>query len=154
MGESTFEKILEDSGVLVYKTRGVSMEPMLRQERDIIIIRPKPEGRLRKYDVPLYRRGQDYVLHRIIAVRENGYEILGDNTYNVEYGITDEDIIGVLSEFVRKGKKYSVTDRGYIVYSRVWCAIYPLRAGYRRIKSRMFCIGGRILRALNLRKQH
>ena len=152
MTESTFEKILKDDGVLVYKTKGVSMQPMLKQERDIIIIRPKPEGRLHKYDVPLYKRGQKYVLHRIIAVRENDYAILGDNTYQVEYGITDDKIIGVLSEFVRKGKHYNVTDRGYMVYSRVWCAIYPLRATYRRIKSLIFRFAGRILRILNLRK--
>ena len=152
MTESTFENILKDDGVLVYKTKGVSMRPMLKQDRDIIIIRPKPEGRLQKYDVPLYKRGQNYVLHRIIAVRENDYAILGDNTYQVEYGITDENIIGVLSEFVRKGKKHKVTDTGYKIYSRFWCAIYPLRSFYRRIKSLLFHIAGRILRLLHLRK--
>ena len=35
----TFEDILARDGKLVYKTRGVSMEPMLRQNRDLVVIR-------------------------------------------------------------------------------------------------------------------
>ena len=34
----TFEDILSRDGQLVYKTRGVSMEPMLRQNRDLVVI--------------------------------------------------------------------------------------------------------------------
>ena len=50
---STFEEILKKDGRLVYKTMGVSMLPMLYQNRDIGVIVP-PEGRLKKYDVALY----------------------------------------------------------------------------------------------------
>ena len=34
----TLEDLLQRDGRLVYKTRGVSMEPMLRQNRDLVII--------------------------------------------------------------------------------------------------------------------
>ena len=37
---STFEEILKKDGRLVYKTRGVSMLPMLHQNRDIAVIMP------------------------------------------------------------------------------------------------------------------
>ena len=50
-----FEEILKRDGVLVYRTQGVSMRPMLKQNRDLVTIRPVP-GRLKKYDVPLYRK--------------------------------------------------------------------------------------------------
>ena len=53
---STFEEILEKDGKLVYKTKGVSMNPMLYQNRDLVVIVPK-EGRLKPLDVALYRRG-------------------------------------------------------------------------------------------------
>ena len=46
----TFETILAREGRLVYRTRGVSMEPMLRQNRDIVVI-AAVSGRLKKYDV-------------------------------------------------------------------------------------------------------
>ena len=76
---STFEEILARDGVLVYKTRGVSMEPMLAQGRDLVVIRV-PSSRPGKNDVALYRRGESYVLHRVIDVRDGYYLMRGDNT--------------------------------------------------------------------------
>ncbi len=122
-----FEEILKRDGVLVYRTQGVSMRPMLKQNRDLVTIRPV-SGRLKKYDVPLYRKqGGGYLLHRIIAVTENGYVIRGDNTYKKELDVTDNDIVGVLTAFKRKGKDYTVESKGYRLYARVWNFIYPLR---------------------------
>ena len=60
---TTFEEILSREGRLIYKTRGVSMQPMLYQNRDLVIIETF-EGRLKPYDVALYKRGRQYVLHR------------------------------------------------------------------------------------------
>ena len=103
------------------------MRPMLKQNRDLVTIRPV-SGRLKKYDVPLYRKkGGGYLLHRIIAVTENGYVIRGDNTYVKELNVTDNDIVGVLTAFKRKGKDYTVESNGYRLYARVWNFLYPLR---------------------------
>ena len=52
----TFEEALERDGKLVYRTRGTSMEPMLRQDRDLVVLEPV-NGRLQRFDVALYRRG-------------------------------------------------------------------------------------------------
>lgn len=65
------EEVLASQGVYISTTSGVSMYPMLRDRRDTIIIRPV-SGRLKKYEVPLYRRGEDYVLHRIVKVTPEG----------------------------------------------------------------------------------
>ena len=121
----TFEELLARDGKLVYKTRGKSMEPMLRQDRDLVILE-SPGGRLRRYDVALYQRGKDYVLHRVIQVGGNDYLFRGDNTYAEEI-VHPEAVIGVLTGFVRKGKQISVTDRKYRLYVKCWCAAYPLR---------------------------
>ena len=43
----TFEELLARDGYLVYRTRGTSMEPMLRQDRDLITAKV-PTGRLKK----------------------------------------------------------------------------------------------------------
>ncbi|MBQ7195753.1 MAG: hypothetical protein IJS07_09010 [Bacteroidales bacterium] len=47
---AAFEELLARDGYLVYKTHGVSMEPMLRQNRDLVTIRV-PASHLKKYDV-------------------------------------------------------------------------------------------------------
>ena len=101
------------------------MEPMLRQDRDLVVIRI-PFSRLRKYDVALYKRGDSYVLHRVIAVKNDHYLIRGDNTYGVER-VPDTAVIGVLDSFTHKGRKCRVTDKGYRLYVHVWQLIYPIR---------------------------
>lgn len=126
------EEVLKEKGVYVSTTVGVSMYPMLRNRRDTIIIRPY-EGRLRKYDVPLYKRGKDYVLHRIVKVLPDSYVICGDNCLHKEYGITDGQIIGVLTEFYRDGTHIDMNGTGYRLYSRFWVAAYPVRTSVKKI---------------------
>ena len=122
---STFEEILARDGMLVYKTKGVSMRPMLRQNRDLVIIR-SPASRLKKYDVALYKRGKDTVLHRVIGVEKDHYLIRGDNTYTVE-NVPDTAVIGVLAGFRRGKREISTENRTYRRYARFWNGIYPLR---------------------------
>ena len=142
MGKTTtFEETLETYGKLVYTNVGDSMMPLLRQHRDLLIIEPV-KGRLKKYQVPLYKRpnGQ-YVLHRILKVRKDDYVICGDNRYHKEYGITDREILGVLTGFVRDGKEYSVTHKGYLLYVHLWCDFFVIRAMILRGKAlwKKFC---------------
>ena len=114
----TFEEVLEREGRLVYTNVGISMLPLLRQGKDLFVVEKRGPERLRAGDVVLYRRPPNqYVLHRIVKVRERDYVILGDNCVNREYGITDEDILGVLTGFVREGKHHTVTEKGYRLYS-------------------------------------
>lgn len=123
-----FEDVIERDGRLVYTNVGDSMRPLIRQDKDILIIE-KPCGRLKKYDVPLYKRDSgQYVLHRVLKVRENDYVICGDNRYCKEYGITDRHIIGVLTAVVRDGKEIPVTDLRYRLYVHLWCDLFPIRA--------------------------
>ena len=145
---ATFEALLARDGVLVYKIRGVSMEPMLRQNRDLVVIRV-PASRLKKYDVALYKRGEAYVLHRVIGVEKDHYLIRGDNTYAVER-VPDSNVIGVLTAFKRKGKEITARNRGYALYARLWHAFYPIRAFYRRCKRKAAAVARSIHRKARL----
>jgi len=123
----TFEEEIRKNGKLLYTNVGDSMMPLIRQDRDILIIN-RPQGRLKKYDVPLYKRDNgQYVLHRILKVRANDYIMCGDNRYRKEYGITDHHIIGVLTAIVRDGREISVTDPRYRFYVHLWCDLFPVR---------------------------
>ena len=122
----TYEQELLRSGKIIRTNVGVSMMPLLRQNKDVMIIE-RPSGRLKKYDVPLYKRGDQYVLHRIIKVYEDSYDIIGDNCVNIERGIKDEQIIGVLTGVIRDGKTISTNDFGYKLYYHLWCDLLYLR---------------------------
>ncbi|MBR1482634.1 MAG: S24/S26 family peptidase [Ruminococcus sp.] len=123
------EQYLDTHETLVFNNKGVSMLPMLRQDRDLMILRKKqPDERCKKYDVAVYvRPPHDYVLHRIIKVEENGYVFLGDNCVLLEPDIREEQVIAVMTGFVHKGKQYDVSHRGYKLYYHVWYYLYPIR---------------------------
>ncbi len=114
----TVEEGIRQNGYYASTTAGFSMYPLLRNRRDNIVVRAC-DGRLKKYDVPLYKVGEKYVLHRIIKVLPDGYVICGDNCVNKEYGIKDDDILGVLSEIYRNGKKINMNGFGYKAYVRL-----------------------------------
>ena len=129
MRKSTFEEEIAHNGFLLYRNVGDSMLPLIRQGKDLLLIARKPQGRLNKYDVPLYRRDSgQYVLHRILKVRKNDYVLCGDNRWRRETGITDRHIIGVLTAVIRDGQKLPVTDQRYRLYVHLWCDLFYLRA--------------------------
>lgn len=137
MNKFSFEEYLEKNKRLVYRNTGVSMLPLLKQGRDFFIVEII-NSPLKKYDVVLYKRAPDcYVLHRIIGTDSNGYVILGDNCVKKEYGITDKDIIGKMTGFIRKGKHHSVNEAGYKIYSRIHCFFSPLRIFMFKIRSKI-----------------
>lgn len=138
----TFEEIIAREGHLVYTNVGRSMFPLLRQGQDLMVIVPKPDGRLKRYDIPLYRRDSGlYILHRILKVRPDDYVLCGDNQWHCETGITDRHIIGVLQAVVRNGKTIPVTDWRMKLYTHLWCDFFHIRAFLFRIRDLMKRIG-------------
>ena len=140
----TFEEILARDGRLVYRNAGTSMNPMIREGRDILVIRPA-DGKLKRLDIPLYKRDSgEYVLHRIIRIRKDGYVLCGDNRYRPEYGVQDRQVIGVLSAVVRDGREEPVGSFKWKLFAYVWTLLFPARvvAGksrtvLRRIKKKL-----------------
>lgn len=133
MNKSTFEEELKERGVLVYRNVGTSMYPLIRQGKDLMIIRRPVEWdtevrKLQKMDIPLYKRknGQ-YVLHRVVRVKKSGYVLRGDNTFYNETGITDQQILGVLTGVIRNGREISVDSVGCKLYSYIWYYSYYIR---------------------------
>ena len=122
----SYEEELLLHGRILRTNKGVSMMPLIRENRDVMIIE-KREGRLRKYDAPLYKRDGEYVVHRIIKVRDNSYDIIGDNCINIERGIKDEQIIGVLTGVIRNGKTITADSFKYKAYCHIWCDLLFVR---------------------------
>ncbi len=117
-----------------FSPRGTSMLPMLRQGLDAVELGPCP-GKLKKFDLPLYqRRDGQYVLHRIVRARDT-YTCIGDNQYRQETGITQAQIIGVVTAFFREGKRWEVTDWRYWLYCRLWHYSRPMRWLWHAAKS-------------------
>lgn len=144
----SFEEMLSERGYIVYTCKGTSMMPLLRQNRDIVEIRPKGDDRCEKYDVVLYKRGNKYVLHRILRVLPDGYVIAGDNNIFLEYDIKDEQILGKMVRLIRDGKEISMTDKKYHLYVHLWCDVYPIRLFLLRVKRKIWRVCARIKKNL------
>lgn len=129
------EKI-ESNGEVTFTPKGISMLPMLRDNQDTVTL-GKAEFPLKKYDIAFYSRDNgQYVLHRVIKTKEDSYVMRGDNQLFNEYGIRQNQIIGVVKTFTRKGKLYNYDDKKYILYYKVWCNTVWIR--------RLLIIGRRI----------
>jgi len=131
-----------------FTPQGISMRPMLYGGRDEIVL-IKPSFPLQKYALPLYlRKNGSVVLHRVIKVEKidgrNSYTMRGDNTFENESGITDEQIVAVVTRFKRNGVWHSVDEKGYLIYSNVWFLLFPIR----RLLKRAFSLCVRIVKKI------
>ena len=129
MSKTTYEEYLKRYGSLTYKNTGTSMLPLLKQGRDAFIVRAVGEYETcKKWDVVLYKRPpESYVLHRVVRVLGNSYDILGDNCIGIERNIPKGAVIGVMTGFIRNGKKYEADNRLYKLYVLFWCKPYRIR---------------------------
>lgn len=148
------EDVLASEGFYMGPPVGVSMWPMLRNRHDVMLVAPA-EGELRRYDVALYRRGGQYVLHRVVGHydhgSEKGYVICGDNCVTLEY-VPCGDVLGVLCGFYRDGHHINCrTSRGYHAYSKLWVALFPARKVCKGANAAIRRAGKRVLVACGLR---
>ena len=113
---------------------------------DVVVLK-KPEGRLKYLDVALYRRSNgDFVLHRVVGFdKDSKYIFCGDNQFHKERGITDENIIGVVTAFYRKGKHYTDNSLSYRFYKSAW--------EYIKAPMRMLYSAHRMNKSINIKKK-
>lgn len=141
---------LESGGTVTFTPRGTSMLPMLRDGEDVVVL-SKSKGRLHLFDVPLYKRSNGaYVLHRIIDYDPDGsYVLCGDNQFEREHGIKDENIIAVVTAFYRKGKTYRADSIRYRLYVNFWYYTRFFRHAYAFGKNRTSRLLGRGIKKKN-----
>lgn len=131
--DSGMEQALAENGEVIACSSGVSMFPMLRHRKDMVVIETV-KRELKKYDIPLYRIDSGkLVLHRILEVRPDMYIIRGDNELAKEY-VRPSQVVGVLKAFYRGGKYVDcATNKGYKIYIRLNRCCYFLRFTWKRI---------------------
>lgn len=135
----TFEEVIQTTGKLVYTNVGISMMPLIRQGKDVMVIE-RIEKPLQVNDAVLFirpgitGRGK-YVLHRIRRINGDGtYYIIGDNCISGET-VAEESIIGILTQVQRGQRTIGCTDRSYVAFVKIWWFLYPLRVVLKRCRS-------------------
>lgn len=123
------EEQIKNGGSIVFHPRGISMLPLIRQGIDRVEL-SRPSAPLKKYDIPFYRREDgSFILHRIVNKHSDGtYTMCGDNQIILEHGVTNEQIIGVVTGVYKGEKLYSITS----AKMRFYCLYAVLRRKYRK----------------------
>jgi hypothetical protein len=112
----------ENNQPAIFKVRGMSMFPLLKDKRDSVKLESIVEDPKKK-DIILYKRDNgQFVLHRIIKVKDGLYTLVGDNQHVKEYPIRRDQILGVVTSIIRKGKEIDLNKSFfYKMYSFFWC---------------------------------
>ncbi len=107
---------------------GSSMHPFIRGGTDRVTLSPVTE-KLRAGDVVFYRRQNGmFVLHRIIRVKKNGFDLCGDNQYWLESGIRPEQVIAIMTKLEKKEQILYP----FSLKSRIWRLFLPFRRLFLR----------------------
>ena len=155
-GNLSFEEVLNRDGRLIYTNVGISMMPLIREGRDVIVIEKCDVSSLKKYDAVLFKRENvkgrgRYVLHRILKVLpDNNFFIVGDHDTSGET-VNAGQILGILTDIMRDGKKYDFGSFGYKMYIFFICTLYPARFFFLRVKRFLKYAAGAVLHKLKIR---
>ena len=115
---------------------GYSMYPVVNPNHgDAVILKPLGDRRPKKGEVVLFRRcstanpgeGDLLVLHRIVRVTAEGYYLVGDNQSQTEGPIDRNQMSGVMTAVVKRGRRLSVTDLRYRLLCGLWRFFLPIR---------------------------
>ena len=144
MNKRTIEQELNTTGRILRTTIGTSMEPMLKERQNIVVLE-KAENILKKYDIALYRRpnGQ-YVLHRVLKVRKNDYIICGDNLWKKEI-VPHKWVLAYATGYYKNGRLISLDNEKYQKYIKTLC----IRRKKLWIKAKIRAVIKRIKRLFN-----
>lgn len=100
------EEILACGGQVKILASGSSMEPVIKNGVDTVVL-TKAQNHLRKGDIVLFRRiSGSLVLHRIIAVSGDKITLRGDSQWTTET-VNSSQILAVLCCVERNGKVYN-----------------------------------------------
>ena len=117
-----------------FKLKGVSMSPLIRNEKDDVILVPCKSEELKPMDVVLFRYKGRHLLHRIIRREGDWLWIQGDGSFVAVEQCKVQDVVGKVDRICRpSGKIVSVDSRQWRWYSRLWRASDTLRRFLLRI---------------------
>lgn len=130
--------VLEETDTVPLVISGNSMSPFLVHRRDTVYL-SKITGPLKRGDMILYRRRNGaYILHRICAVENGTYCLVGDAQTMIEGGIRRDQVLAIVTAVRRKGKLLQKGSFWWDFFEKVWLRLIPYRPRLVRIYSAFF----------------
>ena len=116
--KATYKELLDERNSIIITPEGNSMLPLLKGGINAVKI-SKSNRKLYKYDVILYQRdNEQYVLHRIIKIKNGKYLLCGDNQLVPETNINKNMILGIMDGYFSGDNFIDVNNTEYKKYSK------------------------------------
>ena len=145
--KADLETILAEGQSVQFSPQGYSMYPLLNpQKGDQVIVEPLRGRRIRRGDVVLYRRDGEkgstddkgfargiLVLHRVYRHKRLELYLVGDNQNQIEGPLREDQVRGIMTARIRKGKSLSVKNMLYRISTGLWLLVCPIRPRLMRI---------------------
>lgn len=120
--------LINDGTDVTFTVTGQSMQPTFYNLKDTVVLTKCDPFSLKRGQIPMYlRENGQHVLHRIVKVHKEHYDMCGDHQYEIEHGVPKNAVLCVVKSFTHKGKSVSCNAFGYRLYSFFWCLCIPLR---------------------------
>ena len=129
--------ILRAGNSLKFRARGRSMRPFI-SDGDVLTVDPVRAIELRIGDIVFYcGPGHKLTAHRLLTVRETDGEklflIRGDGLSGKYEEVKEEQVLGIVTRFARRGRERSVRGSFSVYPALLWARLQPMGVIFYRI---------------------
>ena len=118
------ERRINDGQSVTIPVKGFSMRPMMRSEKDKVILTAHSDNDIKQKAVMLFRHNGHHIMHRIIAIDGNDITFAGDGNYRIREQATKDDIVALVTTIIRpSGRTISLDSRKCRLYSIMWLGL-------------------------------
>lgn len=131
---SVLRDMVEQGMEVSMEIAGTSMEPFLVHKRDRIYFR-RPEETIKKGDMVFFQRKTgEYVMHRVMMVKDKQYYMAGDHQTFLEGPIEENQIFAKVVSVERAGVWITEEDRIWKFYENWWRRLFWMRKVINKLK--------------------
>lgn len=138
------EAMIEAGQNVTLQISGDSMRPTLKPRRDAAVLSRVRQWPPEKGTILFFKRKTgEYVLHRVLRVKDGACTMNGDAQEWTEGPVTEQMAIAEAIAIIRKGRMIEAEQSKYRAYVRLWRLTRPLRkpmfALWRGMKKLLGC---------------
>lgn len=138
------EAMIEAGQDVTLQISGDSMRPTLKPRRDAAVLSRVHQWPPEKGTILFFKRKTgEYVLHRVLRVKDGACTMNGDAQEWTEGPVTEQMAIAEAIAIIRKGRMIEAEQPKYRAYVRLWRLTRPLRkpmfALWRGMKKLLGC---------------
>ena len=125
---NSIKDTLRDGGHFPLMVTGTSMQPFLKNGEDVVWLRACTPSDIKKGAILLFERADgSFILHRVNKILPDGKLMMNGDAHQWLEKIRPEQVVAVVNEIEKNGKKISCGSPGYRLKVFAWGLLRPVR---------------------------